>query len=168
MIKAEQTNTVTGILYGKADVPKKMIEFVNLACHYCRQWFNESYKLLEDAVKKGQVQRVIKLFDKEKESLQRGNVMHHHITTSNPELAIAEIKKVFDSQDDWKNLSLTEVADYAKNQLGLTFQKDAQASQAIINEANQANIRFVPTIILGDKIFDESIAENELAGYISE
>lgn len=168
IINAEKTNTKNGILYGDPAAPKKMVEFINLACPFCRQWFNESYDLLEDAVKDGQVQRVIKLFDKEKESLQRGNVMHHHITITNAERALAEIKKVFDSQDEWKNLPLPEVADYAKNQLGLTFQKDAQVAQAIIDEANEANIRFVPTVILDDHIFDESIQQTTLATYIKE
>ena len=168
IINAEKTNTKNGILYGDPEAPKKMAEFINLACPYCRQWFNESYELLEEAVKAGQVQRVIKLFDKEKESLQRGNVMHHHISVSAPEKALIEIKKVFDCQDEWKNLSLTEVADYAKNKLGLTFQKDAQLSQIIIDEAKEANIRFVPTVILDGHIFDESIQETTLSSYIKE
>ncbi|MEY8445311.1 thioredoxin domain-containing protein [Enterococcus ratti] len=168
IIKAEKINTVTGILYGNMNAQKKMAEFINVACPYCRQWFNESYDLLENAVKKGQVQRVIKLFDKEKESLQRGNVMHHHITITNGEKALAEIKKIFDSQDEWKNLSLTEVASYATNELGLSLQKDSQIFQKIIDEANEAIIRFVPTIILNGNIFDESIQEAELLSYIKE
>ncbi|MGX7172500.1 thioredoxin domain-containing protein [Enterococcus ratti] len=168
IIKAEKINTVTGILYGNMNAQKKMAEFINVACPYCRQWFNESYDLLENAVKKGQVQRVIKLFDKEKASLQRGNVMHHHITITNGEKALAEIKKIFDSQDEWKNLSLTEVASYATNELGLSLQKDSQIFQKIIDEANEAIIRFVPTIILNGNIFDESIQEAELLSYIKE
>ena len=46
----------------------KMVEFINLSCPYCRQWFEESYELLEEAVQSGQLQRVIKLFDKEKKA----------------------------------------------------------------------------------------------------
>ncbi len=45
-----------------------MIEFINLACPYCRQWFEESHELLEEAVQSGQLRRVIKLFDKEKKA----------------------------------------------------------------------------------------------------
>ncbi|OWW45220.1 thioredoxin [Enterococcus hirae 88-15-E09] len=168
IIKADKTNTETGIHYGNLDAPKKMAEFINLACPYCRQWFNESYELLEEAVSKGRLQRVIKLFDKEKESLQRGNVMHHHIDMSDGQVALREIKKVFDSQDDWKNLSLAEVADYAQNKLGLTYQEESPASQAIIAEANAANIRFVPTVILEEHIFDESIKKEGLIDYINE
>ena len=71
VIKAEKTTTANSIMYGEDQAPKKMIEFINLACPYCRQWFNDSFDLLEEAVEAGKIQRVIKLFDKEKESLQR-------------------------------------------------------------------------------------------------
>ncbi len=55
-----------------------------------------------------------------------------------------------------------EVADFAVDKLKLTEQKDEQLSQAVINEAEQAHIRFVPTVILGKEIFDESISIEEL------
>ncbi len=61
----------------------------------------------------------------------------------------------------WKHLSLQEVADFAVNNLKLTELKDEQLSQAVINEAEQAHIRFVPTVILGKEIFDESISIKE-------
>ena len=166
IIKADKTNTETGIHYGNLDAPKKMAEFINLACPYCRQWFNESYELLEEAVSKGRLQRVIKLFDKEKESLQRGNVMHHYIDYSAPEQALSALHKMFATQDEWGNLTLEEVATYAEKNLGLKEQKDATLVSAVIAEANAAHIQFVPTIIIGENIFDESVTEEELRGYI--
>jgi len=36
----------------------------------------------------------------------------------------------------------------------------------VIAEANAAHIQFVPTIIIGEHIFDESVTEEELRGYI--
>ncbi|HBM5638150.1 TPA: thioredoxin domain-containing protein, partial [Enterococcus faecium] len=50
VIDATKTNTQKGILYGSSNAPKKMVEFINLSCPYCRQWFEESYELLEEAV----------------------------------------------------------------------------------------------------------------------
>lgn len=148
VIDATKTTTEKGITYGSSDAPKKMIEFINLACPYCRQWFEESHELLEEAVQSGQ--------------LQRGNVMHRYITISGGQQAIKEIKQIFDTQDEWKHLSLQGVADFAADKLGLAEQKDEQLSQAIINEAEQAHIRFVPTVILGKEIFDESISKEKL------
>ena len=43
-----------------------MIEFINVRCPYCRKWFEESKELLAQSVKSGKVERIIKLFDKEK------------------------------------------------------------------------------------------------------
>lgn len=83
----------------------KMVEFINLACPYCRQWFEESYELLEEAVQSGQLQRVIKLFDKEKKaySEERDAPVSHNQRWPK---AIKEIKQIFDTQDEWKHLSL--------------------------------------------------------------
>ncbi|MBO0461392.1 MULTISPECIES: DsbA family protein [unclassified Enterococcus] len=163
IINATKTNTTTGIRYGNEDAPKKMIEFVNLACPYCRQWFNESFDVLEEAVQSGRLLRIIKLFDKEKPSLQKGNVMHHHITTTDGERALKQIKAIFDAQDEWKQLDLAGIADYATETLGLTEQEDKAATKAIIDEANAAHIQFVPTVIIDDHIFDESISQEELS-----
>ena len=74
VIDATKVNTETGLHIGESNAPVKMIEFINVRCPYCRKWFEESEELLAQFVKSGKVERIIKLFDKEKESLQRGNV----------------------------------------------------------------------------------------------
>ncbi|MDA9462594.1 DsbA family protein [Enterococcus mundtii] len=163
IIDATKTNKTTGIMYGNEDAPKQMIEFVNLACPYCRQWFIESYDVLEEAVRSGRLLRIIKLFDKEKPSLQKGNVMHHHITTTDGDVALEQIKAIFDAQDEWKQLDLDGIAEYATETLGLTEQEDQTTTQAIIDEANAAHIQFVPTVIIDEHIFDESITPEELS-----
>ena len=45
---------------------------------------------------------------------------------------------------------------------GLKRTKDATLVSAVIAEANAAHIQFVPTIIIGEHIFDESVTEEEL------
>lgn len=162
IIKANQTNTQTGLKIGADEAPKKMVEFINVRCPYCRKWFEESYDVLFEAVSEGKIQRIIKFFDKEKESLQRGNVMQHHITQTDGAKALQELKKIFDTQDEWGNLSLEEVAVYAKETLNLTEQFDQSVTNSIIAEANAANIQFVPTVIVDNHIFDESISQDEL------
>lgn len=167
VIDATKVNTETGLHIGESNAPVKMIEFINVRCPYCRKWFEESEELLAQSVKSGKVERIIKLFDKEKESLQRGNVMHHHITANDGKKALAEIKQIFEMQDQWKELSLEEVAQYATQELGLTYQPDMEMAKAIIDEANAAHIQFVPTIILDQTIFDESITLDELTSLIN-
>ena len=162
IIKAQETNAVTGIHIGDPSA-KPIVEFMNLRCPYCRQWFEESLPTLSEAVTAGKLHRVIKLFDKEKESLQRGNVMHRFVSST-----IAEITKIYQTQDEWGHLSLNEVAEYAKNTLGLSEQNHPAIAGEIVEEAKNANIQFVPTIILDGHIFDESITAEELTALINE
>ena len=107
IIKAQETNAVTGIHIGDPSA-KPIVEFMNLRCPYCRQWFEESLPILGEAVAAGKLRRVIKLFDKEKESLQRGNVMHRFVSSTDPQATSAEITKIYQTQDEWGHLSLPE------------------------------------------------------------
>lgn len=163
IIDASKVTTTNGIKIGEDTAPKKIVEFMNLRCPFCKQWFEESYDLLEKAVVEGKVQRIIKLFDKEKESLQRGNIMQHHITWNDGTQALADIKKAYAAQDEWGELSLTDVALYAEQQLGLTEQTNQEMVDHIITEAEAANIKFVPTCVVEDEIFDENISLDKLA-----
>ncbi|MBO0440408.1 thioredoxin domain-containing protein [Candidatus Enterococcus ikei] len=166
VIDATKVTTSNGLAVGKDSAPIKMVEFMNVRCPYCKKWFEESFDLLNDYVKEGKVQRIIKLFDKEKESLQRGNVMHHHINYELPEKALTDLKQMYDTQDQWGNLSLEEVAVFAETNLHLSKNENPTIIQSVIAEAELANIKFVPTIVIGEHIFDESITKEELIDYL--
>lgn len=166
IINANETNTDVGIMIGNKNAKKTIIEFINLRCPYCRQWFLDHEDLLKQEVANGNVKRVIKLYDKEKESLQRGNVMHQYITKGDEKKALADIKKIFLSQDSWGDLSLDAVAEFAENNLKLVNYADELTQKAIRDEAKRANIQFVPTMIIDNHIFDESISETTLLNYL--
>lgn len=166
IINANETNTDVGIMIGNKNAKKTVIEFINLRCPYCRQWFLDHEDLLKQEVANGNVKRVIKLYDKEKESLQRGNVMHQYITKGDEKKALADIKKIFLSQDSWGDLSLDAVAEFAENNLKLVNYADELTQKAIRDEAKRANIQFVPTMIIDNHIFDESISETTLLNYL--
>ena len=106
------------------------------------------------------------MFDKEKETLQPGNVMHHHIDYDSPEKSLLDLKQMYDTQKLWGQLSLEDVAIFAQDNFQLTEQKNPAMADAVIAEANAANIKFVPTIIIGEHIFDESVTREELIRYI--
>lgn len=165
-IDATKVTTENGLFIGSSTAPIKIIEFMNVRCPFCKKWFDESLDTLNEYVSQGRVQRIIKLFDKEKESLQRGNVMHHYIDYKTPDKAVLTLKAIYNTQEKWGNLTLDEVASFAENQLNLTLQKQPEMIQSIINEANEAHIKFVPTIIIDQHIFDESITKTELINYL--
>ena len=166
-INKEEVNTDYGIFIGEK-APKTTVEFINLNCPFCKQWFTESKDTLNKAVTDGKLNRVIKLLDHTKESLQRGNVMHRFVTDDNPKQALEDITRIFDSQDEWGSLSLQEVANYARNELGLAEHHHLDIAEEIVQETKKANITLVPTLILGGHIFDENIDKETLNNYINE
>lgn len=166
VIDATKVTPKNGLILGKDTAPVKMVEFMNVRCPYCKKWFEESFDLLNEYVNSGKVQRVIKLLDKEKESLQRGNVIHHQINYDFPEKALTDLKKIYATQDQWGNLSLADVAIFAEDRLQLSKNKNSAIVESVIAEAEAATIKFVPTIVIGEHIFDESVTKDELISYL--
>ena len=107
-IKVSEVGTTFGIKIGEDSAPVKVIEFINLRCPYCRKWHDLSKDVLAKYVADGKIQRIVKHFDKEKPSLQKGNVAHHHIDYSDPQKAVTTIDYLYDHQDDWGDLENTE------------------------------------------------------------
>lgn len=168
VIDGSKVTTKGGIHIGEATAPVKIVEFVNLRCPFCRKWFEQSKDLMDTYVKDGKVERIIKLFDKEKPSLQRGNVMHHYLDYNDTEATYAAIQKIYETQDTWGNLELDQVADFAENELHLTKQDNQVEAAQIIEEALAANITLVPTVILNKHIFDEHMTNKALKKIIDE
>lgn len=160
-IDTTQLNKHTGIQLGDANAPITLIEFVNLRCPFCKQWWDEKKDLIQQHVATGSVKHIIKLFNKEKPGLDLGNVMHRYVP--NNDHALEVITAIYNTQDEWGNLEQFEdVATFAEKTLGLTEQQEHDALQAIVTEANRANVVFVPTVIVGEAFFDQKITDKEL------
>lgn len=128
-IKAEVVTPETGIHVGEKAAPIKVMSFVNLRCPFCREWNEKSKDVLTEYIQAGKIELIIKPFDKEKESLQRGNVTHRYLDYSTPEKTRETINKIYSKQDEWGSLSLDEVATYMESELGLTEQDNKAASE---------------------------------------
>lgn len=166
VIKANETNQEYGILVGET-APKQLLEFINVRCPYCKKWFEETRDTLDEAIAAKKIQRLIKLVDRQKESLQRGNVMHRFVTTNDTQQTLADLTKIFDTQAQWGNLSLEEVAAFAKNELQLTEHNHLDYAEKLVAETERANIKFVPTVIIDSHIFDETIDQDTLKSYFN-
>lgn len=165
IIKSELTNQVTGIHLGHETAKHRQIEFLNLACPYCKKWFEKTAPLLNQKIQNGDLLRIIKLLNKEKESLKKGNLLHAYIPQE-PAAALSAITQIFATQKTWQHLSETELIAYAEQELGLSFHENPELAEIVI-EAEQAHIQFVPTVLLGDYIFDETIELTTLAEYLA-
>ncbi|MBU5584158.1 hypothetical protein KQJ29_31435, partial [Enterococcus sp. S181_ASV_20] len=61
-------------------------------------------------------------------------------------------KRQFETQTIWQDFELEAVAEYAEKTLRFNQQANQILQSEIRNEAEQANIKFVPTIVLGEHI----------------
>ena len=160
-VDVSKLNTTNGIKIGDVEAPIKVIEFINIRCPFCRQWFDEKNDLLQEYVNEGKIERIIKLFDKEKPALAKGNVMHHHVP--NDTSALSAIKAIYDTQDIWGDLEEhKDIAEYATTKLGLSLQNYEEMTATILKEAEEANVFFIPTVIIGEEVFDQKITNEEL------
>ncbi|EUJ22669.1 hypothetical protein PGRAN_11974 [Listeria grandensis FSL F6-0971] len=167
-IIAGNVGTEAGIHIGKSDAPVKVISFVNVRCPFCREWHEKSRDVIGRYIDAGRIELIVKPFDKEKESLQRGNVFHHYLDYAAPEQTLEILDEIYARQDLWGSLTLEEVGNFAQDEIGLSEQDNKEQAQKIIAEANAANIRLVPTVIIGEHIFDEHISPEELEKLILE
>lgn len=159
-IDTTKVTSSIGIKIGKADAPNLLLEFVNLRCPFCKQWWNEKLDLISEEVKNDNLHYVIKLFNKDSASLSLGNVMHEYVP--NNEQAIKIITDIYNTQSQWGSLnSPEEVRAFAEVTLGLTKQHNETMLQNIVEEATHANIRFVPTLIVDDIDFDQKISNDD-------
>lgn len=159
---ADKVTTKGGWHFGETDAPIKVVEFINLRCPYCKKWWEKAARVLDPYVKDGKVERIVKHFDKEKPSLRKGNVLHHHLDYNQTEDLREQIDTIVKRLDEWGDLEEQEVADWAKETLNLTPQSNAEEASQIIEETKEANVFFVPSIFIEDYIFDENIADEEL------
>ncbi|WP_034551170.1 DsbA family protein [Carnobacterium funditum] len=168
-IKASEVDTVYGLKIGDPKAPVKVIEFINLSCPFCKKWHDDSKELLAKYVEEGKVQRVIKHFNKETPHLEKGNVIHRYLDYSNPKAALAEIEYFYENQDEWGSLkSLGEIAAYAEDKRDIALQTNEKEINGIIEEANRSIVELVPTVFIGEEIFDEHITVDELQTLIED
>ncbi|MCA9764895.1 MAG: DsbA family protein [Carnobacterium sp.] len=166
-IKAKEVETIYGLKIGNPNAPVKVIEFINVSCPFCKKWHNDSKELLAKYVEEGKVQRIIKHYDKETPHLRKGNVVHRYLDYSSPESALREIEYFYDKQGEWGNLNnLDKIAAYVEEKRGLTVQSNEKQVAGIIEEAVRANVELVPSVFIGEEIFDEHITVDELQSLI--
>lgn len=161
-IKVSEVTIEGGIHFGNENAPVKIVEFLNLKCPFCKQWWENATPLLDSYVEAGKVERIVKLFDKEKPSLKKGNVIHRYLDYNNSDKTKEDISYFLAHQNKWGNLDEPEVAEYAVSKRNLQVQENLAEAEKVILEAEKANVTLVPSVFIGEHIFDEHISNEEL------
>ncbi|MGX6978721.1 thioredoxin domain-containing protein [Vagococcus elongatus] len=173
IIEVSKISDKIGIQLGDENAPVVVMEYVNLRCPYCLQWFEDSRETYHELIENGTVRKVLKLFDKEKFGLHYGNVLHRYVPKhASYEEVDAVLDKIYHSQTRWgemnREMGSASVAEYAEKILHLTEDADEEMSQAIIDETISAGVQFVPTMVVGDHVFDQKISQEEFRQLIEE
>lgn len=161
-IDVTKVNSANSIVIGNPNATKTVVEYLNLRCPWSKLWFQKNDSVLATAVSSGKVNRHIKLLNKFKEPLKKGNIVHQYIP-SDPLMAYLSIKSVFDNQEQWKSLDDAEIPYYLESELHLHHQQNAKMLANIVTEAEETHVQFVPSIVVGHHVFDESISPENLS-----
>ncbi|WP_423188615.1 thioredoxin domain-containing protein [Alkalibacterium sp. f15] len=167
-INRKTITTEGGFHFGDPNAPVKVVEFINLRCPFCKMWWKTASAVLDEYEKNGKVERIVKHFDKKKPGLDKGNVLHSYLDYGDPERTREDIDYYVDHLDEWGNLSKADIATYAEDKRQSVKQNNSDQSEAVINETEKANVSMVPTVVIGEHIFDENILEDELKQIIEE
>lgn len=136
---------------GSDDAPVKVVEYVNLRCPFSKKYEENVVPSLDQYIKDGKVQRVLKHFDKEKYPLEVGNVLNQYLDYNHPEETYERIQKIFAKQDIWGNQRLSHIPHVAK-EYGLTLQENnKEQADRIFEEVQAVNVELIPTIFVGEK-----------------
>lgn len=142
---------------GSDDAPLKIVEYINLRCPDSRNYEENIAPFLNEYIKNGTVQRILKHFDKQKYPLEVGNLLNQYLDYDTPEETFELVKKLFKEQNTWGSHRLANIPHVAA-EYGLTLQTDNREQAARIGkEIKAVNITNVPTVFVGEEVFVETI-----------
>lgn len=142
---------------GADDAPVKVVEYINLRCPDSKNYEENVTPYLKDLIAEGQVQRILKHFDKKKYPLEVGSVLNQYLNYDTPEETYAVIQQLFKEQNIWGSERLSQIPHIAK-EYGLELQaKNKDQAKNIDAEVAAANIEMIPTVFVGETAFIETV-----------
>lgn len=157
--------------YGQKEATVKVEVFLNLTCPYCATFFGIAEDVLKDYLDNGQVEFIVKHYDKPREMLLNGTLINLFLDYGNPSRVKEILKELFETQGEWDQLNNQEI----KNLLAEKYQlkeepQNTEISLKVTAEAIQRNVKMVPTVFINEKEYQypTEIAANELRAAIEE
>lgn len=144
--------------YGDQDAPVKVEVFLNLACPYCATIFEAADQTLAPYIKNGQVQYVIKHYDKPREMLLYGTLVNLFFDYNEPEKIYEIMKELFKKQTEWSESDSHSIKKMLTEEYGLKEEPETiDLSLKITAEAIERQVKMVPTVFINDKEFQYPI-----------
>lgn len=148
----------TFLSYGNERAPVKVEVFLNLSCPYCATIFEIADETLKPYIENGQVQYIIKHYDKPREMLLYGTLANAFLDYQDS-IGVYEImKQLFATQSQWSEADSNSIKKMLVEKYQLQEQPDnIDYSLNIIEEAIQRQVKMVPTVFINDKEFQYPI-----------
>lgn len=154
-----QTDRITyqdAIKIGQDTAKVKIVEYSNLACPDALVYQETFAPFLAPLVKAGQVQRIIKHYNKDRPRLQKGSVVNDYLPYEQGEEVYRLFHQYIKKQDEWANLDLDQIETYLEEE-GLVKQDNRAIVEAVLTEAEAVGVGAIPTIFVGDQAFVETV-----------
>lgn len=155
------------IKLGKDTAKVKIVEYYNLACPDALNYQEQFAFFLDPLIKTGQVQRILKHYNKSSPRLQKGNSVHDYINYDDQEAAYTFVDQYLRSQDTWASLALEEIDAYLADQ-GLIQQDNSALAARVFEEAQAVGVGAVPTVFIDDQAFVETVDTDDFKQAITE
>lgn len=141
---------------GSDDAPVKLEAFMNVACKGSASIYRLAKQVLPEYIENGKLQVIIKLYDKPREELIHGALVHWSLDNENPEQAIHVVTDLLEKHPSWMELSDKELKQQIVNDYGLSPEErleNVDVSLAITKEAIERDVKIVPTLFFnGEKL----------------
>lgn len=144
--------------FGQKDAPVKVEVFLNLTCPYCATFFSIAEDVLQEYLDNGQVESIIKHYDKPREMLLNGTLINLFLDYENP-LRVKEIlKELFETQGEWDGLNNQEIKKRLAEKYELKEEpRNTEISLSVTAEAIRRNVKMVPTVFINNKEYQYPI-----------
>lgn len=154
------------VIVGNADASVTVYEYLNFRCPDAKRYFETVTPEMDQWIADGKIRRVIKHMPMFKKGLFKGNIMNQFIDYKNPEEAYEQIKTVYSHIGEWGACDFEGVFRFAEETLGYPYKGNKINASAVESEINKAHITVTPTVIIGDKVFDDTADPTEILEYI--
>lgn len=136
---------------GNDAAPIKMEVFANVACPGTAYLYNTAKDVFQEYIDNGQLQLIIKLWDKPREELLHGTLIHLSLDNSKPEEAIRTVESLLATQEEWRELSDKELKQLLIDKYNCQEEErleNVDISLNITKEAIERGVKYVPTIFI--------------------
>ncbi|MHA8111396.1 thioredoxin domain-containing protein [Lactobacillaceae bacterium Melli_B4] len=144
------------LTFGDGNAPHEVTVIANMACPFCRKWYENNFDKLEAEVAAGKLLAHFKFLDKDKADLQDGNLAHEYIDYAHPDQALEFVKKAYDIQPEWHRLPKDEAAEFLTSHFNVQKVNDEQFLSAVRANIETIDVPSVPTIIYDGKSVSDS------------